>query len=98
MGADFPWGTFLVNVSGSFLIGVVLTFVEVGVLSAQARMFLAVGVLGGYTTFSTFSYDTLQLILSGDLGGSLLNAAGQLITGLVATYLGVVAARAMGVI
>ncbi len=94
-GADFPWGTFFVNVTGSFLIGIVLVLVERGTLPGEARLFLAVGILGGYTTFSSFSYETLQL-LSGDIRPVLLNAFGQLFVGLLVVYLGVVFARALG--
>src|SRR5215210_1088015 len=94
LGAGFPWGTFFVNVTGSFLIGIVLVLVERGTLPAEARLFLAVGILGGYTTFSTFSYETLRLLAAGDAGGVLLNALGQLLIGLLAVYLGVVFARA----
>ena len=64
-GPDLPLGTFIVNVSGSFLIGVVLSFVGGGLLSAGARPFIIVGVLGGYTTFSTYTHETLQLIQDG---------------------------------
>lgn len=92
-GAGFPWGTFIINVSGCLLIGLVLSYVEEGLLSSRSRAFLAVGVLGGYTTFSIFSYESLQLIITGDLGGYLLNAFGQLGVGLLAVYLGVVLAR-----
>lgn len=95
-GPDFPWGTFAVNVSGAFLIGVVLGLVSDGALSANARLFLAVGVLGGYTTFSTFSYETLELLRDGNMGLSLLNALGQLVLGLVAVYLGLVLSRVLG--
>ncbi len=94
-GAGFPWGTFFVNVTGSFLIGIVLVLVERGTLPGEARLFLAVGILGGYTTFSSFSYETLQL-LSGDIRPVLLNAFGQLFVGLLVVYLGVVFARALG--
>src|SRR4028119_2157888 len=59
-GPEFPWGTFIVNVSGSFFIGVILSLVGGGQLPAGARLFLAVGVMGGYTTFSTYSPETLQ--------------------------------------
>lgn len=93
LGPDFPWGTFIVNVSGSLLIGVVLGLVDRGTLSAEARLFLAVGILGGYTTFSTFSYETLQLLADGNLAATLLNALGQFALGLVSVYLGLVAAR-----
>ena len=95
LGPDFPWGTFIVNVSGCLLIGVVLGLVERGALPAEARLFLAVGVLGGYTTFSTFGYETLRLIENGDAIPALLNAFGQLALGLVAVYLGLAAARAL---
>lgn len=67
-GPYFPWGTFIVNVSGSFIIGVVLSFVGGGLLSAGARPFIAVGVLRGYTTFSTYTHETLQLIQDASLG------------------------------
>ena len=96
LGASFPWGTFFVNVTGSFLIGIVLVLVEGGTLPAEARLFLAVGILGGYTTFSSFSYETLQLLNGGDVVPVLFNTLGQLLIGLLAVYLGVVFARTLG--
>ncbi len=97
LGADFPWGTFFVNVTGSFLIGIILVLVEGGELPPGARLFLAVGVLGGYTTFSSFSYETLQLLGGeGSLGPVLFNAFGQLLVGLLAVYSGVVCGRVLG--
>lgn len=97
LGSDFPWGTFFVNATGSFLIGIVLVLVEGGELPAEARLFLAVGVLGGYTTFSSFSYETLQLMSGGgSLGPVLFNVFGQLLVGLLAVYLGVVCGRILG--
>ncbi len=95
-GPYFPWGTFIVNVSGSFLIGVILSFVGGGLLPAGARPFIAIGILGGYTTFSTYSHETLQLIQDGEFGAVALNALGQVVIGLVAVYLGVVLGRALG--
>ena len=95
-GPDFPWGTFIVNVSGSFLIGVILSLVGGGQLPAGTRLFLAVGVMGGYTTFSTYSNETLQLIQGGELAAAMLNALGQVVVGLVGVYLGVVLGRALG--
>ena len=96
LGPDFPWGTFIINVSGSFLIGVVLALVQGGVLPSGARLFVAVGILGGYTTFSTYGYETMGLISDGDLRGALLNALGQVLAGLTAVYFGVVIGRVLG--
>ena len=83
------------NATGPFLIGIVLVLVERGTLPSEARSFLAVGILGGYTTFSTFSYETLRLLAAGDVRGVLLNALSQLLVGLLAVYLGVVLGKRM---
>lgn len=96
LSSDFPWGTFVINVTGSFLIGLVLGLVNTGILSAEARLFLAVGVLGGYTTFSSFSYETLELLGDGNIQAFLFNALGQLVAGLLAVYLGIVLSRRLG--
>ena len=93
--AGFPWGTFIANVSGSFLIGIVLAFFEANVVSPGARLFLAVGILGGYTTFSTFSYETLGLLTKGQLGLTLLYVLGQVTLSLAAVYAGVYIARSL---
>ena len=62
-GPDFPWGTLTVNVVGSFLIGLIATLAdELGSIGSEARVFLIVGVLGGFTTFSAFSLETLRLL------------------------------------
>ena len=97
LGTGFPWGTFFVNITGSFLIGIVLVLVAGGTLPAEARLFFAVGILGGYTTFSSFSYETLQLLAGGNVMGPVLfNTLGQVLAGLLAVYLGVVVGRALG--
>ncbi|QIN77738.1 fluoride efflux transporter CrcB [Rubrobacter marinus] len=88
LGPGFPWGTFLVNVSGSFLIGVVFGLVEIGGLPAGARPLLAIGVLGGYTTFSSFSYETLALISKGSYAPALFYSLAQVALGLAAVYAG----------
>ena len=93
---DFPWSTFLINISGSFLIGVILGLASAGQLSNEARLFLAVGVLGGYTTFSTFSYESLELLADGSMRAFLLNTLGQLSCGLIAVYFGLVVSRLLG--
>lgn len=96
-GVAFPWGTFAVNIAGSFLIGTVLGLVEEGLLSSTSRLFLAVGVLGGFTTFSSFSYENLQLLEQGSLPFVLANSIGQVVLGITAAYLGLVVGRAFGV-
>lgn len=95
LGSEFPWGTMFVNVSGSFLIGAVLGLFEGSGLSNEARLLLAVGVLGGYTTFSTFSHDTLRLLENGSLVPALLNAVGQFAAGLAAVYAGALLSRGL---
>jgi CrcB protein len=71
-GTDFPWGTLFINVSGSFLIGLfVALFALKWDLPQPARVFLTVGVCGGYTTFSTFSLDAWYLIERGETAASL---------------------------
>ena len=95
LGPDFPWGTFVINVSGSLVIGVAAVLISSEILPAYARPLLVVGFLGGYTTFSTYSNETLQLLESGQFGTATLNALGQVVLGLVAVYLGVVLARSL---
>ena len=97
LGPGFPWATFLINVSGSFLIGAVLGLVQTGVLPTGARPFLAVGVFGGYTTFSSFSYETLSLISKGDYAPALLYSLGQVVLGLAAVYAGLLVTGGMGI-
>jgi CrcB protein len=66
LGADFPYGTFIVNIAGSFLIGVIQQVGTTSLLiSDTTRLFLAVGVMGGMTTYSSFSYETVRLAQSG---------------------------------
>ncbi len=95
LDTDFPWDTFLVNISGSFLIGVAFALSKEGSLSSGYWMFLAVGALGGYTTYSTFALETLQLLADGKAGAALLNTFGQLIAGLIAGYVGVLLIRGL---
>lgn len=92
--ATFPWGTFAVNVTGCFVIGLLAQLSESrGVPSGNARTFLFAGVLGGYTTFSSFGNETLNLLRGGEALAAAANAGGQLALGLVAVALGRVAAQ-----
>ncbi|MBD0709816.1 MULTISPECIES: fluoride efflux transporter CrcB [unclassified Streptomyces] len=86
-GSVFPWGTFVVNVVGSFLLGLLS-----GVASAHAYALLGTGLCGALTTYSTFSYETLKLYEGGAKGYAALNVAGSLGAGLLAVWLGVEAA------
>jgi CrcB protein len=68
LGIDFPWGTLGVNVLGCFLLGVVIGLVEVrGAFSLETRSFLTIGLLGGFTTYSAFTYETWQYLRQGDV-------------------------------
>ena len=90
-GESFPLGTLVINVSGSFLIGFIATAAGEGgryFLSVPARQFLMVGVLGGFTTFSAFSLQTLALALDGAWFSAALNAALSLVGCLFAVWLG----------
>jgi fluoride exporter len=95
-GPGFPYGTLFINVTGSFLIGVVaeLATSRAFGVSPLIRVFAATGVLGGYTTFSTFSLDALVLVSDGAALVAALYAAGSVALGLVAAYAGLVLARA----
>jgi CrcB protein len=87
--AVFPWSTFTINVTGCFLIGlVVAALVDRHHLPAWLRVGLAVGVLGGYTTFSTYAQETLGLFEAHDLGITALYALGSLAAGVAAVYAG----------
>lgn len=89
LNPDFPWGTIVVNTSGSFLIGAVLAFFEIREFeSTNMRMFLTVGLLGGYTTFSTFSAEVMSQIRDADWMYAGLNIAGTLFLVLLGYWLG----------
>jgi len=84
----FPYGTMSVNILGCLVIGVLAGFAESrGVLTPQSRAFLLLGVLGGFTTFSSFSFDTTSLVHSGEMLAAFANVGVQVILGLGATWL-----------
>ncbi|WP_243029249.1 fluoride efflux transporter CrcB [Thermus albus] len=87
-GPSFPYSTLLINALGSFLIGVVIRLSLEGALSGEARLFLAVGVLGGFTTFSTFSYETLALLQDGEAWRAFLYVFFSIFLGLFLVLLG----------
>ena len=92
----FPWGTLLVNATGCFLLGLLMTlFTERFLPHPNVRTALTIGFLGAYTTFSTFSYETYRLGEDGAIGLGLLNVGLSLSAGLFAVWLGVVVGRAV---
>ena len=92
----FPWGTFVVNVSGAFVLGFVFTVATDQLTTAPwLRAAVTIGFLGAYTTFSTLSLETYRLLEDGSLGLAAANSLGSLAAGLTAVYLGVVAGRAL---
>lgn len=87
--SEFPYGTFLVNIIGCFLIGFLMALFSIKNWgNEELRLFLFVGVLGGFTTFSTFANDSFLLFKEGELLLGLANAGGQLILGLLFVWLG----------
>ena len=95
-GTEFPWSTFVINVTGSFILGLFMTlvterFVIPNVLAL--RLLIAIGFVGAYTTFSTFEYETLALVTTSAWMRAFANAFGSLIAGFVSVWLGVLLAR-----
>lgn len=96
IGSSLPWGTFIINVVGCFFMGVLMTLiVERQLLPAAWRLFLCVGLLGGFTTFSSFGYEGLTLLLQGNLAVAFGYVGGSIFLGLVAVGVGVLVARAI---
>jgi len=92
--ALFPFETLVINVSGCLAIGLLAGFAEArGVFSPEARAFLLIGILGGFTTFSTFGYETLQLFRDGQWLSGALNVTLQVVLGLGAVWTGHVLSR-----
>jgi fluoride exporter len=93
-GGTFPIGTLVINITGSFLLGLILRYaVETPTLAPEARAFLTVGFCGGYTTFSTFSYETVALMEDGQWPRAALYVALSVGLSIFATFLGFAAAR-----
>jgi CrcB protein len=94
-GAQFPWATFTINVSGSFAIGFLTVALTRWLPHPNARLLVVVGFLGGYTTFSTFSFDSLNLWERGERALAAANVVGSVVLGLAAAALGLALARGL---
>jgi len=93
-GREFAWGTLSVNVLGSFVMGMAaVLLVDKLALSTEWRAFIMVGFLGAFTTFSTFSYETMQYIEVGEINKAFINIAVSVVTCLLAVWIGMLAAR-----
>lgn len=93
----FPYGTLIVNITGSFILGFIMYYLdEKEFLSPQMRLFLTVGLCGGFTTFSTFSYETLNLIKNSQFLLAAFNVLGSVFLCLIAIYLAYVLSKSLG--
>lgn len=93
----FPWSTFAINVSGSFLLGFLASVgTEAGLIPPTLRIALTVGFLGAYTTFSTWSLETLRLLESGSYLLAATNVLASTIAGLTSAWMGVALGRFLG--
>jgi fluoride exporter len=97
MGARFPYGTFVINISGSYLIGLIVTVLaERTHWNANWRYLIPIGFIGAYTTFSTFEFETFQSFRDGELLIAALNVILSVAAGFIAVWLGVVTGRSLG--
>jgi fluoride exporter len=94
LGDRFPYGTMTVNILGCFAIGLLMMlFDERWLVQPNVRLFLTVGILGGFTTFSTFSYETIEIFRGGNISFGLLNMLGSIVLCLGATWAGSIAGK-----
>lgn len=95
-GTAFPYGTLLINIGGSFLLGLLMQLsLSTQMVSAEMRLIIGTGILGGFTTYSTFNYETLALLRDDAWGMALANAAATILGCLIAGALGIGVARAV---
>jgi len=97
LGTAFPWGTLIINALGSLLIVILMHLsIQRGVISPDLRVIMTTGIMGGFTTYSTFNYETIRLFQDGALGLGALNVATTVTVCLLAGGLGVLICRAIG--
>lgn len=96
VSGDFPLGTLLINITGSLILGFILRYsLQSGAVSEEVRLLLTTGFCGGYTTFSTFSYDTLMLIQDREYGRASVYVGASVFASLLAVFVGYAAANFM---
>src|SRR5215469_12410456 len=96
MGAKFPYGTFIINISGSFLIGLIVTLLaERTHWNPNSLYLIPIGFVGAYTTFSTFEFEAFRSIRSGDVLLAFLYVTSSVILGFIAIWLGILSGRAL---
>lgn len=98
LGTGFPWGTAIINVSGSTVMGLLigwLAFKAGAEWTQHVRLFVATGVLGGYTTFSTFSLESILLIERGNFGSAVAYIGGSVLLGVAGLWAGLSLARTL---
>ncbi|ROS49614.1 fluoride efflux transporter CrcB [Frigoribacterium sp. PhB24] len=88
LGAAYPWGTTVINLSGSFALGLLTGLALQAVVAPEWKLVLGTGLLGGYTTFSTASVETVRLLTTGRRGAAVANGLGVLVAAVVAASLG----------
>jgi len=93
-GGTFPRGTLVVNLTGSFVIGALMEAFDAAMIPPEWRSFLTIGFLGAYTTFSTYTFETVQMLRDGEFGLAALNLVAANGAGLGAVVLGMYLARA----
>ena len=95
MGTVFPYGTLAINVSGSFVLGVIMGLLDGHTLAPAVRLSTAIGFVGAYTTFSTFTYETMRLLESGAALLAGMNVIGSVLSALGAALLGLATGRGL---
>ncbi|MBI5141716.1 MAG: fluoride efflux transporter CrcB [Nitrospirae bacterium] len=93
-GAEFPLGTMIINILGSIMIGLVMSMSErYMAITPNIRVFLTIGIMGGFTTFSSFSYETMALLQGGQLVAASVNVAGSVVCCIAGAWAGILLGR-----